>query len=99
MARDWLMLNKNDLMDVIDSLAYDTVLLDTLSAIKSMPHKLDVISGMVRVALSDGVYSNVERGLVKKTILYWNISAGPKSDVDYSDAETYAKTLELGSHQ
>jgi len=89
MARDWFMLNKDDLMDVIDSLAYDTVLLDTLSAIKSMPHKLDVISGMVRVAVSDGVYSNVERGLIKKTILYWNIPVEPNSDVDYSNAEAH----------
>lgn len=88
MALDWFTLNKSDLQDVIENLAYDTVLLETLSAIKSMPHKLDVISAMVRIAVSDGEYSNVERGLIKKTILYWNISANCEDELDYSDVET-----------
>lgn len=93
MAFDWFMLNKDELLDIINSLAYDTALLETLSEIKSMPHKLDVISGMVRIAVSDGVYSNVERGLIKKTILYWNIPASQKHDVDYSDEKVHVASL------
>lgn len=89
MARDWFMLNKNDLLEVINGLAYDTVLLETLVPIKSIPYKLDVISGMVRIAISDGDYSNIEKGLIKKTILYWNISASSESGVDYSEAATH----------
>ncbi len=87
MARDWFYLNKKDLEDVINSLAYDTELLTTLKEIKSLPHKLDVITGMVKIAVSDGVYDNVERGLIKKTILYWNIPAGGDQSIDYSDAK------------
>jgi len=89
MARDWFMLNKTELVHLIDSLAYDSVLLDTLSAIKTMPNKLDVISGMVRVAVSVGEYSNIQRGLIKKTILYWNIPSNTKDAIDYSDAELH----------
>jgi hypothetical protein len=87
MAQDWFMLNKPRLLEIIDSLAYDTALLETLHPIKSMPHKLDVISAMVRIGVSDGVYSDVERGLVKKTILYWNIPASPKISVDPTEAK------------
>lgn len=92
MALDWFMLNKAELVEIIDSLAYDTVLLETLSAIKSMPYKLDVISGMVRIAVSDNDYSNVEKGLIKKTILYWNIPASPEKTVDYSAPEKQVAT-------
>jgi hypothetical protein len=86
MALDWFAHNKKELVSVIDGLAYDTELLDTLKAIKSLPHKLDVVTGMVKIAVSDGVYNTVERGLIKKTILYWNIPAGGEDSVDYSEA-------------
>ena len=86
MAYDWFCLNKKDLEDVINGLAYDTELLATLKEIKSLPHKLDVITGMVRIAVSDDDYNNVERGLIKKTILYWNIPAGDDQR-DYSEAK------------
>ena len=87
MARDWFYLNKNDLETIINNLEYDTELLAALKEIKSLPHKLDVITGMVKIAVSDGVYDKVERGLIKKTILYWNIPAGGDQNIDYSDAK------------
>ena len=74
MALDWFMLNKTELTKIIDSLAYDTALLEILAPIKSMPHKLDVITAMVKIAISDGDYANIEQGLIKKTVLYWNVS-------------------------
>ena len=86
MARDWFLLNKSSLEDIIDNLAYDTALCEILAPIKSMPHKLDVISGMVRISVSDGVYADIEKGLIKKTILYWNIGRNSDDDVDYSIA-------------
>ena len=85
MARDWFMLNKAELTEIIDSLAYDTALCEILAPIKSMPHKLDVISGMVKIAVSDDDYSSVERGLIKKTILYWNVRNHTRGNLDYSD--------------
>ena len=87
MARDWFYLNKKDLEDVINSLAYDTELLATLKEIKSLPHKLDIITGMVRIAVSDNDYHKIERSLIKKTILYWNIPAGDNENMDYSAAK------------
>jgi hypothetical protein len=41
---------------------------------------------MVRIAVSDGVYADIEKGLIKKTILYWNIGRNSDDDVDYSIA-------------
>jgi len=92
MALDWFMLNKTELTEIIDNLAYDTALCETLAPIKSMPHKLDVITGMLKIALADDDYANVEKGLIKKTILYWNISAARDSRVDYSDVTTHRET-------
>jgi len=89
MARDWFMLNKVELLDVIDSLAYDTALCETLAPIKSLPHKLDVITGMVKIAVSGDDYSTVKRGLVKKTILYWNIRSEQHGTLEYSGAQKY----------
>lgn len=86
MARDWFMLNRSELEEVIENLAYDTEICETLATIKSMPHKLDVISGMVRIAISDGDYADVEKGLIKKTILYWNIGSHAENSIDYSIA-------------
>ena len=87
MARDWFYWNKKELEAVIDGLAYDTELLAILKEIKALPQKLDVITGMVRIAVSDNDYHIVKRGLIKKTILYWNISASEDQVIDYSDAE------------
>jgi len=64
-----------------------TALCEILAPIKSMSHKLDVISAMVKIAVSDGVYADIEKGLIKKTILYWNVGNGPQNDIDYSIAE------------
>lgn len=87
MAHDWFFLNRENLEDVINGLAYDTELLATLKEIKTLPHKLDVITAMVKIAVSDNDYHAVERGLIKKTILYWNIPAGGDKNIDYSDAK------------
>ena len=90
MARDWFFYNKEDLTKIIDSLAYDTAIIETLKDIKSLPYKLDVVTGMVKVAISDGDYHRVELELIKKTILYWNISA-----VDNSSLEDYGTRATL----
>jgi uncharacterized tellurite resistance protein B-like protein len=88
MAKDWFILNKPKLLEIIDNLTYDTAILETLAPIKSMPHKLDVITGMVKIAISDGVYSNVEKSLIKKTILYWNISADLQRGLEVKSPKT-----------
>lgn len=81
MALDWFNLNKADLVAIIDSLAYDSAIINILEDIRSMPHKLDVITGMVKIAISDGDYARIEQGLIKKTILYWNVSGADKVDL------------------
>lgn len=86
MARDWFYWNKKDLDNIIQGLAYDTEIIATLKDIKSLPYKLDVITGMVRIAVSDNDYDKVEKGLIKKTILYWNIPAGD-DELDYNGAK------------
>ena len=93
MAKDWFILNKSDLEDIIVSLAYDSALIDILKEVRSMPHKLDVITGMVKIAVADGHYADVEKGLIKKTILYWNISAKDETDVQTSFYPAHSETL------
>lgn len=73
MILDWLKLNKDHLASSLDSLEFDDILLDIISEMRSLPYKLDVITSMVRIAVSDGEYSKVERMLIKKTILFWNV--------------------------
>lgn len=73
MARDWFVRNREGLEEIIDSLAYDTAICDILAPIKLISHKMDVINHMLKIAISDDEYANVEKGLIKKTILYWNI--------------------------
>ena len=76
MAQDWFVLNRPYLEEVVESLTgdNDTVLCNIIAPIKTMPHILDVITGMVKIALSDGEYSISEKGVMKKTMLYMNIT-------------------------
>jgi len=73
MIKDWLVLNKKRLIADIESLEYDSVLLELLSHIKTLPFKLDVVTAMVKVAIADDNYTNLRKALIKKTIVYWNI--------------------------
>lgn len=75
MIKEWLLLNKQNLIHDIDSLEYDTILLNTLNEIKYFPHKLDVVTAMLRIAVADDNYTPMKHMLIKKTILYWNIRA------------------------
>lgn len=75
MILDWFKLNRTELSAAIESLEYDQLLIDLIQNIRSLPHKLDVMTVMVRIAASDGEYSNKEKLLIKKTLLYWNIKA------------------------
>lgn len=93
MARDWFMRNRSDLEEIIDSLAYDTALCEILAPIKAMPHKLEVISSMLKIAVSDGEYADVEKGLIQKTRLYWNIENKPQHTEIYSVAPKHLETV------
>ena len=73
MARDWFILNKEKLEDIIDGLDYDMAICEALAPIESIPHKREVILKMLSIAISDNDFADVEKGLIKKTILYWNI--------------------------
>lgn len=72
-ARDWLVLNREKLEEIIDSLAYDTAIRKALAPIKSIPHKREVILKMLSIAISDNDFADVEKGLIKKTVHYGNI--------------------------
>lgn len=80
MAKDWFLINKPDLVEIVDGLAYDSAIIAILSDIKSFPYKLDVITSMVQIAIADGHYGDMEKRFIKKTILYWNISASADED-------------------
>lgn len=73
MAFDWFFYHKDELMAVVEGLEYDTVLLDIISNFRNLPHKLDVLTAMVNVAIADGDYPPRAQLFVKKTILYWNV--------------------------
>ena len=71
MAFDWFFIHKEELLSIIDGLEYDTALLDIISHFRNLPHKLDVMTAMVNVAIADGTYHPRAQLLIKKTILYW----------------------------
>jgi len=73
MARDWFTLNREALGDIINRSACDELIFETLAPIKSIPHKMDIISSMVQIAVSDDDYADVEKSLIKNTILHWDI--------------------------
>lgn len=79
MVREWFADNQSSLVENINSRSYDVALCETLRPIKSMPHKLDVISAMVRLAVADGDYSDLAKDLINKTCLYWNKSSKSES--------------------
>jgi len=72
-AYDWFKLNKPALDIIIDDQSYDTALCEIIEPIMFTPYKLDVISRMVRIAVSDGQYCDLEKSLIKKTCLYWDV--------------------------
>jgi uncharacterized tellurite resistance protein B-like protein len=74
MIRDWLTLNKAELVEMVESLQYDSVLLSLLKEIKFLPHKLDIITAMVNIAIADDNYTDMKQMFIKKTILYWNVN-------------------------
>ena len=72
-AHDWFQRKKPDLEAIRESEALDLALCNILEPIMSMPHKLDVIFCLVRMAISDGEYSAAEKSLIKRVVLYWDI--------------------------
>ena len=80
MAKDWFLINKPALTEIVDGLAYDSAIIAILSDIKSFPYKLDVITSMVQIAIADNNYGDMEKLFIKKTILYWNINANSGAD-------------------
>ena len=73
MLKDWLLLNKADLIKDVDSLEYDGIILGLLDKIKCLPHKLDIVTAMVNIAIADDNYTDMKQMFIKKTILYWNV--------------------------
>lgn len=84
MILDWFIYHKDELTAVIDSLEYDTVLISTLRQMRNVSFKLDIVKAMAHIALADGVYSDIEKLFVKKTILYWNIRVGVDKEPTFS---------------
>lgn len=76
MILDWFINHKDELKAVIDGLEYETELLAIFKEIRYFPHKLDVVTAMMRVGIADGDYGGIEKMFVKKTILFWNIRSG-----------------------
>lgn len=75
MILDWFKLNRAELSKSIESLEYDQLLIDLIQNMRALPHKLDVMTVMVKIAVSDGEYSSMKKMLIKKTIVYWNVKA------------------------
>jgi uncharacterized tellurite resistance protein B-like protein len=83
MAEDWFARNKPDLEDIIENRSHDTAICEMVQPILSMPYKLDVISCMVKVAVSDGEYCDVEKSLIAKTCLYWDVRSRFQTNLEF----------------
>lgn len=80
MIKDWLINNKLRLKSIITGLEIDSELLAIFQQFRNYDHKFDVLNAMVQVGISDGDYGRVEKMLIKKTILYWNVRGGEEVD-------------------
>jgi len=88
MTLDWFVHNKKELTAVIDGLEYDSELIAIFKEIRTFPHKLDVITAMMRVGIADGDYGQIEKLFIKKTILYWNIRSNERAMAEDDGADT-----------
>jgi len=96
MAYDWFRLNKHILEDIRDNMSLETALFETLAPIKSISHKSDIISCMVKIAISDGEYCAKEKNLIKKTCLFWNVRSDPHHDFDaIFSPDSYSKLVHI----
>lgn len=73
MAKDWFIVHRERMAEVVDSLNYDYELIEIIGQLRGLPQKVEVLKAMITIALSDGFYHDKEKMIVKKTILYWNI--------------------------
>lgn len=80
MIKDWLINNKSRLKSIITGLEIDSELIAIFQQFRSYSHKFDVLNAMVQVGIADGDYGRVEKMLIKKTILYWNVRGGDQVD-------------------
>lgn len=90
MIKDWLINNKIRLKSITMGLEIDSELVAIFQQFRNYTYKFDVLNAMVQVGISDGDYGRVEKMLIKKTILYWNICSG--DEVDALDPRKQSKS-------
>ena len=80
--RSWYELHAQELSE-IDFSEYDDFLESLLKDISIYGHKVDILTSLVQIVISDGDYSDNARTLTKKTILLWSIPAKHIDDIIY----------------
>ncbi len=74
MLLDWFVLNKARIMADINSLLYDSIIIETQASLKGFKEKRAVIRSMIEIGIAGGDYSARKQMFVRKTMLYWSIS-------------------------
>lgn len=84
--RVWYELHKEELSGIDISLD-DNFLRPMLQEISLYGHKVDILTGLVRIVIADGDYSYPAQALTRKTVLLWYIPANHYDDINYICAD------------
>lgn len=80
--RSWYELHAQELSE-IDFSENDDFLQSLLKDLSIYGHKVDILTSLVQIVISDGDYSYAAQTLTKKTILLWSIPAKHIDDIIY----------------
>lgn len=74
MIIDWFKNHREQLKAIVDSLEYDSHLIEIIKPIRGLPQKKQVLNAMISIAESDSFYHSKEHMIINKAARYWNVS-------------------------
>jgi len=94
----WARLNQKRWAKWISNDSLESRFETNLSKLQRVSHKSDIIFAMVKIAVSDDDYQDLEKHLIAETILLWKIPVHVIEDVEREYADILPNAEELRSH-
>lgn len=91
----WVKLNQKKLSAAFDSKTIKARFLKNLEDLKDVRQKSEIIFSMVRIAISGDEYGEIEKSLIQKAILHWDMPAKIFLETEqiHPDVETELKRI------